>query len=108
MAEAVSSWMTYTAAQNGLVALNRHFANNKVIVLFKDRRWVIFNEDKGDWVDGVWYSNSAWKDTRGWNSYNPAPRVTPACATGIVDRSELFEGAYHMGVAHRHGMYGAD
>lgn len=104
MAAAVSGWMNYTAAQNGKVALNKHFGNNKVIVLFKDKRWVIFNEEKGDWVDGIWYSNGAWKDSGRLCNYNPAPRTTPRNV--LQDITTYDRPAYHMGAAHRHGMMG--
>jgi hypothetical protein len=110
MASAISSWMNYTAAQNGLVALNKHFANNKVIVLFKDRRWVIFNEALGDWVDGVWYSNTAWK---GWGTARDfTPRanthVSGAVHAAMIDNDDGFDfpGACHMG--HRQGRFGQD
>lgn len=107
MASAISNWMNYTAAQNGLVALNKHFGNNKVIVLFKDRRWVIFNEALGDWVDGVWYSNGAWKAARRFDNWNPAPRTTPAASSMYADEDDelgfAFPGACHMGRSRNFG-----
>lgn len=33
---------------------------NKVAVLFKDKRWIILNDDIGRWDNDVWYSNGSY------------------------------------------------
>ena len=36
---------------------------NKVILLYQSGNFIILNEKKGVWADGVWYSNQHWKYT---------------------------------------------
>lgn len=33
---------------------------NKLILLFKDKQFVIVNEHQGYWKDNIWYSNNYW------------------------------------------------
>ena len=45
---------------------------NKIAVMDGNGETMIFNESAGHWVDGVWYSNTGYKETSiylaGWNS----------------------------------------
>ena len=35
--------------------------NSKLVILDNEERYYIINENKGEWVDGVWFSNSSYK-----------------------------------------------
>lgn len=57
---------------------------SKLIFLNTDGEYMIVNEDKGEWVDGVWYSNSSYKvrttyfsHTNRYDTYRlPEPKKT--------------------------------
>lgn len=54
--------LSYDAIRNSLVDLEKEITgSNKLAFLFDDGKYVIVNEDRGTWHDGIWYSNSWFK-----------------------------------------------
>jgi hypothetical protein len=52
---------------------------SKLVILDNKGKYYIINEKKGDWVDGVWYSNSSWKaKTKTVSATKPSTTTSPA------------------------------
>jgi glutamine phosphoribosylpyrophosphate amidotransferase len=58
-------------------------AGNKVAMLFKDNTYLIANQDRGVWDNGVWYSHGGYKVTSSaWPTYCPTPANGATYNTG--------------------------
>lgn len=51
---------------------------SKLIFLDVKNRWSIINEKQGDWVDGIWYSNSGYKPPYNWEKESSGYEVGSA------------------------------
>jgi len=52
---------------------------SKLIFFNVDNEFMIINEDKGEWIDGVWYSNSSYKTRTVYKTTYATPVVQPKC-----------------------------
>lgn len=49
--------------------IENYIGSSKIVVLTSDRKHKIYNEPKGEWSDGIWYSNSGYKRAKGrWDN----------------------------------------
>ena len=53
-------------------------ATNRIVVLNKDKSYIIFNEGKGEWIDGIWYSNEHYLGTFYRNANGQAVKFVTA------------------------------
>lgn len=70
-AESFSKYLTFDFVYNHKKELDSALSHNKIALLYKDRRWIILNEDAGRWVEGIWYSNNGYLSSASshWNRY---------------------------------------
>lgn len=61
-----------------------YISGDKMVLFRNDGEYVILNEEKGNWQDGLWFSNKSWekkpapKQWMGWNKGKPVTKgVTP-------------------------------
>lgn len=69
--------------------IERFLVCDKMVLLRGDSEYVIFNEDMGWWVDGIWYSNKSFEKIKVvTKSFNPKP-FTGKSSSGTTNRAAL-------------------
>ena len=49
---------------------------SKLAILDKSGKYFIINEDKGEWIDGVWFSNNSYKNKKVYKTYTNSSNQT--------------------------------
>lgn len=70
-AEAFAKDLTYDFVYKHKTELNTSLDWNKIVLLYKDKRYLIINEASGHWDRDIWYSNKTYTAMpRGMNHYD--------------------------------------
>lgn len=81
LTERVGDWLTKERAIAHKEELSKYFGHNKVVLLYRDKTAVIFNEKAGTWHNGVWFSNTGFRS--GSVGVRPGPGGS-TCAVGTA------------------------
>ncbi len=85
LAETYANRFTYDNVEKNKAAVEKALGYNKFAMIYDDGRTQIINEKEGDWVDGIWYSNTHWNWTRTWQGSSAKGGTTIGAACNIND-----------------------